>query len=73
MGLQRHQYTTQIDHYDDLGAILDNSKRINTILIDLAVDTWLYISLDYFKQTVVAKEVGSSAMPHKGSRLFNFC
>lgn len=65
LGLQRSRPTTQIDHYDGLAAIFDNIKRLNTILIDLAVDMWLYISQDYFKQKSVANEVGSSAMPHK--------
>jgi adenylosuccinate lyase len=65
LGLQRSRPTTQIDHYDGLAAVFDNIKRINTILIDLAVDMWLYISQDYFKQKTVANEVGSSAMPHK--------
>jgi adenylosuccinate lyase len=65
LGLVRSRPTTQIEHYDGLAAIFDNIKRINTILIDLAVDAWLYISMDYFKQKTVANEVGSSAMPHK--------
>lgn len=63
--LERLQTTTQIAHYDDLGAIFDNFKRINTILIDLCRDIWTYISLEYFKQKIKAGEVGSSAMPHK--------
>jgi adenylosuccinate lyase len=65
LGLDRSQVTTQIDHYDNLAAIFDNLKRINTILIDLSRDFWTYISLDYFKQTIKKGEVGSSAMPHK--------
>ncbi len=63
--LERLQTTTQIAHYDDLGAIFDNFKRINTILIDLCRDIWTYISMEYFKQKIKAGEVGSSAMPHK--------
>lgn len=66
LGLQRSQYTTQIAHYDDIGSLCDNVKRINTILIDFARDMWTYISLEYFRQTVNPKETGSSAMPHKG-------
>lgn len=65
LGLQRLQYTTQIDHYDNLAALCMNLKRINTILLDLCRDIWTYISMDYFKQKVIAGEVGSSAMPHK--------
>lgn len=65
LGLKRSQITTQIEHYDNLGALLDNLKRINTILIDLARDIWQYVSLNYFKQKIKAGEVGSSAMPHK--------
>ncbi len=65
LGLQRMQFTTQIEHYDNLAAHLDGIKRINTILIDLCRDIWTYISLDYFKQKTVKGEVGSSAMPHK--------
>jgi len=65
MGLERYQQTTQIAHYDDMSAIFDCMSRINTILIDLARDIWTYISMDYFKQKVIANEVGSSAMPHK--------
>ena len=63
--LDRSQITTQIEHYDNLAAIFDNFKRINTILIDLSRDMWQYISMDYFKQKIVQGEVGSSAMPHK--------
>jgi len=65
LGLQRQQFTTQIEHYDNLAAQLDAIKRINTILIDLCRDVWTYISMDYFKQKVKKGEVGSSAMPHK--------
>ena len=65
LGLERQQYTTQIEHYDMLSAHFDNIKRINTILIDLSRDIWSYISMDYFKQVVKKGEVGSSAMPHK--------
>ena len=65
LGLCRSQYTTQIEHYDDLAAIFDNMKRIDTILIDLCRDMWTYISMEYFKQQIKAGEVGSSAMPHK--------
>ena len=63
--LERSQVTTQIEHYDNIAAILDNFKRINTILIDLCRDMWTYISMEYFKQKIKAGEVGSSAMPHK--------
>ena len=65
LGLSRSQFTTQIDHYDNLAAIFDALKRINTILIDLSRDMWTYISMEYFKQRIKAGEVGSSAMPHK--------
>ncbi len=65
LGLTRSQYTTQIEHYDNLAAIFDTLKRINTILIDLSRDFWTYISMVYFKQKVKEGEVGSSAMPHK--------
>ena len=65
LGLERQQFTTQIEHYDMLAAQLDALKRINTILIDLCRDCWSYISMDYFKQKTKAGEVGSSAMPHK--------
>jgi adenylosuccinate lyase len=62
----KHSFpTTQIEHYDHLAAIFDNIKRINTILIDLNRDLWLYISMDYFKQKIKDDEIGSSAMPHK--------
>lgn len=65
LGLQREQYTTQISNYDALAAIFDAIKRINTIIIDLDRDFWMYISMEYFKQKIKAGEVGSSAMPHK--------
>lgn len=65
LGLTRSQYTTQIEHYDNIAAIFDTLKRINTIIIDLCRDFWTYISMDYFKQKVKEGEVGSSAMPHK--------
>jgi adenylosuccinate lyase len=65
LGLQRLQFTTQIEHYDHLAASFDSLKRINTILIDLCRDIWTYISMDYFKQKTKKGEVGSSAMPHK--------
>jgi len=65
LGLYRLRVTTQIEHYDNLAAFFDNLKRINTILLDLDRDIWAYISMDYFKQTIKAGEVGSSAMPHK--------
>lgn len=63
--LERSQFTTQIEHYDNLAAFFDAMKRINNILIDLCRDIWTYISMDYFKQKIKAGEVGSSAMPHK--------
>ena len=65
LGLSRSQFTTQIEHYDNLGAYCDALKRINTILIDFSRDVWTYVSMDYFKQKLKAGEVGSSAMPHK--------
>jgi adenylosuccinate lyase len=65
LGLQRQQYTTQIEHYDNLAAHFDAIRRINTILIDFCRDIWTYVSMDYFKQTVKKGEIGSSAMPHK--------
>jgi len=65
LGLEREQYTTQIGHYDSIGALCDGVKRINTILIDLCRDVWQYISMEYFKQKINPKETGSSAMPHK--------
>ena len=65
LGLEREQFTTQISNYDWLAAIFDAMRRINTIIIDLDRDFWMYISMDYFKQKIKAGEVGSSAMPHK--------
>jgi len=64
-GLQRSFPTTQIEHYDNLGAFFDGVKRINTVLIDFARDAWQYISMDYFKQKIAKNEIGSSTMPHK--------
>lgn len=65
LSLERQKVTTQIEHYDNLAALFDAFKRINTILIDLSRDIWAYVSMDYFKQKIKAGEVGSSAMPHK--------
>ncbi len=65
LGLTRSQYTTQIEHYDNLAALFDALRRIGTILLDLSRDMWLYISMEYFKQRIREGEVGSSAMPHK--------
>lgn len=65
LGLERLQYTTQIENYDNMAAYFDNCKRINVILIDLCRDIWQYVSMEYFKQKIKAGEVGSSAMPHK--------
>ncbi|WP_295989275.1 adenylosuccinate lyase [uncultured Alistipes sp.] len=65
LGLCRSRYTTQIEHYDNLAAIFDNLRRIDTILTDLCRDMWMYISEEYFKQRIKPGEVGSSAMPHK--------
>jgi adenylosuccinate lyase len=65
LGLQRQQYTTQIEHYDNLAAHFDAIKRINNILIDLVRDIWAYVSMDYFTQKTKKGEIGSSAMPHK--------
>ncbi|WP_246008213.1 adenylosuccinate lyase [Chitinophaga lutea] len=65
LGLQRMQFTTQIEHYDNLAAQFDTLKRVNNILVDFARDIWTYISMDYFKQKIKKNEVGSSAMPHK--------
>jgi len=65
LGLERQQTTTQIEHYDGLASLFDCLSRINTIITDLCRDIWSYVSLDYFKQTIVRGEVGSSAMPHK--------
>ncbi len=65
LDLERSQTTTQIDHYDNIGAIFDGLKRINVILIDFSRDVWTYVSMNYFKQKIKKGEVGSSAMPHK--------
>ena len=65
MGLKLSFPTTQIEHYDNLAALFDNMKRINSIIIDFNKDMWYYISIDYFKQKIVKGEIGSSAMPHK--------
>ena len=65
LGLRRSSPTTQIEHYDNLAAVFDCMRRINTVLIDLCRDVWTYISIEYFHQKVIAGEVGSSAMPHK--------
>ncbi len=65
LGLQREEWTTQISNYDNLSALFDAMKRINTILIDFCRDIWTYISMEYFKQKIKKGEVGSSAMPHK--------
>src|SRR5207253_1206285 len=65
LGLERLQFTTQIEHYDHLAAHCDAMRRINNILIDFCRDMWTYISMDYFKQKLRKGEVGSSAMPHK--------
>jgi len=65
LNLERSQITTQIEHYDNLAALFDGIKRINTILLDFSRDIWTYISMDYFKLKIIKNEVGSSAMPHK--------
>ena len=65
LGLEREKWTTQISNYDHLGSVFDAIRRINTIIIDLDRDFWMYISMEYFKQKIKAGEVGSSAMPHK--------
>ena len=65
LGLTRQQYTTQIEHYDNIGALCDAMKRINVILLDLCKDTWQYVSIGYFRQQIKAGETGSSTMPHK--------
>jgi adenylosuccinate lyase len=65
LGLHRQQYTTQIEHYDNLAAQFDSLKRINNILIDFCRDLWAYVSMDYFKQKTIKGEIGSSVMPHK--------
>ena len=65
LGLQRQQFTTQIEHYDTLASHFDTMKRINNILIDFCRDIWTYVSMEYFKQKTKKGEIGSSAMPHK--------
>lgn len=65
LGIEREEYTTQISNYDNLAALFDALRRINTIMIDLDRDVWQYVSMEYFKQRIKAGEVGSSAMPHK--------
>ncbi len=65
LGIEREEFTTQISNYDNLAALFDAMRRINTIIIDLDRDIWQYISMEYFKQKIKAGEVGSSAMPHK--------
>jgi adenylosuccinate lyase len=65
LGIEREEYTTQISNYDNLAALFDALRRINTIILDLDRDMWQYISMEYFKQKIKAGEVGSSAMPHK--------
>ncbi len=65
LGLSRSQFTTQIEHYDNIAAYCDAMKRIDTILLDFSKDVWTYVSMDYFKQKLKAGEIGSSAMPHK--------
>jgi adenylosuccinate lyase len=65
LGLNRSHPTTQIEHYDNLAALFDGFKRINTILLDFAKDVWQYVAMEYFKQRLKEGEVGSSAMPHK--------
>src|SRR5690606_29905785 len=65
LGLERSYPTTQIEHYDNLAAMFDGLKRINTILLDLSKDVWQYVSMNYFKQKIKVGEIGSSAMPHK--------
>ncbi|MBO4487030.1 MAG: adenylosuccinate lyase, partial [Bacteroidaceae bacterium] len=65
LGLERQQFTTQIENYDNMAAYFDNCKRLNVIFIDFCRDIWTYVSMEYFKQKIKAGEVGSSAMPHK--------
>ena len=65
LGLVRSKFTTQIEHYDNMAALMDNLKRLNNIVLDLDRDIWTYVSMGYFKQKIKAGEVGSSAMPHK--------
>lgn len=69
-GMEREQYTTQLNNYDNLSSLLSIIQRINTIMVDLCVDLWLYISMDYFKLKTVKGEVGSSTMPHKVNPIF---
>lgn len=65
LGIEREEYTTQISNYDNLAALFDALRRVNTIILDLDRDVWMYVSMEYFKQKIKAGEVGSSAMPHK--------
>ena len=65
LGISRSQTTTQIEHYDNIAALFDGLKRINTIILDMDRDMWTYISMEYFKQKIIKGEIGSSAMPHK--------
>lgn len=65
LGIERQRHTTQIEHYDQMAALFDAQKRVDTILLDLCKDIWTYVSMDYFKQKISKNEVGSSAMPHK--------
>ena len=65
LGIEREQFTTQISNYDNLAALFDALRRINTVILDLDRDVWMYVSMEYFKQKIKAGEVGSSAMPHK--------
>ncbi len=65
LGIRREEYTTQISNYDNLAALFDALRRVNTIILDLDRDVWMYVSMEYFKQRIKAGEVGSSAMPHK--------
>ncbi|MDE5940565.1 MAG: adenylosuccinate lyase, partial [Muribaculaceae bacterium] len=65
LGITRERFTTQISNYDNLAALFDALRRINTIILDLDRDVWMYVSMEYFKQKIKAGEVGSSAMPHK--------
>ena len=65
LGIEREEFTTQISNYDNLAALFDALRRVNTIILDLDRDVWMYVSMEYFKQKIKAGEVGSSAMPHK--------
>ena len=69
LGISRSQATTQIEHYDNIAALFDGLKRINTIILDMDRDMWTYISMEYFKQKIIKGEIGSSAMPHKVNQL----